>query len=287
MKRILLFVATNALVMITISVILRVLGIGHYLTANGLDYGSLAVFCFIWGGVGSFISLALSKTMAKWSLGVQVVDQSDPRFGSLVTMVERLSMKAGLPKTPEVGIYESPEVNAFATGPSKRNSLVAFSTGLLHQMERDEIEGVAAHEIAHIQNGDMVTMALLQGIVNAFVMFLARVIGYAIAQNAQEENRRSTMMLVTFVLEIALTFLGMIVVAGFSRWREFRADSGAGTYAGKEKMIAALQRLQTRGQLVDDQPALATMKINGKMGKLFATHPPLVERIAALQGKRG
>lgn len=283
MKRILLFIATNALVVITISVVLRVLGVGNYLNAHGIDYTSLAIFCLVWGCVGSFISLLLSKTMAKWMMGVQIVQQTDPRFGSLVTMVERLSMKAGLPTTPEVGVYESPEVNAFATGPSKRNALVAFSTGLLQQMDRDEIEGVAAHEIAHIQNGDMVTMALLQGVINAFVMFLARVIGYAVAQNSQEENRRSTMMWVTFVAEILLTFLGMMVVAGFSRWREFRADSGAGNYAGREKMIAALERLKVRGRLVDEQPAMATFKIHGQMGRLFSSHPPLEDRINALR----
>jgi heat shock protein HtpX len=294
MKRFILFLATNILVVLTISVVLNLLGVQHYLSSLGIDYQALAVFCLVWGMVGSFVSLLLSKTMAKWSLGVQVIQKGDPRLGSLVVMVERLASKAGIP-CPEVGVYQSPEVNAFATGPTKRNALVAFSTGLLNSMSSDEIEGVAAHEVAHIQNGDMVTMALLQGIVNAFVMFLARALGWAAAQalsgnrNQDDEGAAPTYLLTsvfTFVFEMVFMMLGMMVVCGFSRWREFRADAGAARTVGKQKMIAALERLSERTRLVDDAPALAAMKISGGVGRFFATHPPLEARIAALRQAR-
>jgi heat shock protein HtpX len=197
-------------------------------------------------------------------------------------MVEQLARKAGLPVMPQVGIYESPEVNAFATGPSKRRSLVAFSTGLLNSMSKNEIEGVAAHEIAHIANGDMVTMTLLQGVVNAFVMFFARIIAWGISQNVREENRYMTQYMVTFLLEMALGLLGMIVVCSFSRYREFRADRGGAQYAGKQDMIAALQRLASNTRRYDEAPAMAAFKISGGVGQLFSTHPPLEKRIAAL-----
>jgi heat shock protein HtpX len=232
---------------------------------------------------GSLISLAMSRLSAKWMMGVQVVPPTSSEYAWVVMMVEQLARKAGLPKMPEVGIYDSPEVNAFATGPSKRRSLVAFSTGLLRSMNKNEIEGVAAHEIAHIANGDMVTMTLLQGVVNAFVMFFARIIGYVVSQNVKEENRHTVQWIVTFILDMALSFLGMIVVCAFSRHREFRADRGGAHYAGKQDMIAALQRLASNTRRYDDQPALAALKISGGVGKLFATHPPLEERIAALQ----
>lgn len=283
MKRILLFLATNFLVMITISILLTVLGVNRYMTAAGIDYQQLAIFCLIWGMAGSLISLALSKVSAKWTMGLQVVDRSSPDAAWLVLMIEDLSRKAGLPKTPEVAIYDSPEVNAFATGPSRRNSLVAFSTGLLRSMNRNEVEGVAGHEIAHIANGDMVTMTLLQGVVNAFVMFFARVIAFAVSQNAREESRYAIQYTVTMVLEMVLGLLGMLVVCGFSRWREFRADRGGAQYAGKNDMIAALERLASNQRRYDEAPALATLKISGGVGVLFSTHPPLEKRIAALR----
>lgn len=283
MKRILLFLATNFLVMITISILLTVLGVNRYMTAAGIDYQQLAIFCLIWGMAGSLISLALSKVSAKWTMGLQVIDRSSPEAAWLVLMVEDLSRKAGLPRTPEVAIYDSPEVNAFATGPSRRNSLVAFSTGLLRSMNRNEVEGVAGHEIAHIANGDMVTMTLLQGVVNAFVMFFARVIAFAVSQNAREESRYAIQYTVTMVLEMVLGLLGMLVVCGFSRWREFRADRGGAQYAGKNDMIAALERLASNQRRYDEAPALATLKISGGVGVLFSTHPPLEKRIAALK----
>jgi heat shock protein HtpX len=288
LKRILLFGAVNVLVIVTLSIVLQVLGIGQYLTASGIDYGALLAFCLVWGFGGALISLALSRVMAKWMLGVQVIDPStasaDERW--LVETVHGLAQRAKLPAMPEVGIYESPEVNAFATGPSARRSLVAVSSGIFERMDRDQIAGVLGHEITHISNGDMVTMTLIQGVVNAFVMFLARVIAFAVSQSVREESRYMVQFLVTIVLEIALSILGLLVVAWFSRAREFRADAGGAHLAGRERMVGALQALQRTTQLVDNQQhALATLKISGSGGMmaLFATHPPLEERIAALQ----
>lgn len=289
MKRVVLFLITNMLMVLTISLLVSVLGLGHYLTAQGIDYGRLAALCLMWGMSGSLFSLAISRISAKWMMGVTVISRTSPQYGTLVTMVEELARKAGLPAMPEVGIYESPEVNAFATGPSKRRSLVAFSTGLLSSMNRQEIEGVAAHEIAHIANGDMVTMTLLQGIVNAFVMFLARVISFVLTQNSRSDDRSPassafSQQMIVMLLELVLGLLGTLVVCWFSRWREFRADRGGAHYAGKADMIAALQRLaQQTGRISADQPAVASLKISGGIGHLFATHPPLGRRIAALQ----
>lgn len=282
MKRIFLFILTNILVVLTISILVQILGVGRYLTAQGIDYNNLAALCLIWGMTGSLFSLAISRIMAKMTMGIQVIDRSSPDAW-LVLMVEDLARKAGLPVMPEVGVYDSPEVNAFATGPSKRRSLVAFSTGLLRSMNRNEIEGVAGHEIAHIANGDMVTMTLLQGVINAFVMFFARVIAWAISQNSRDEDRQTSSYLVTFLLEMVLGVLGMIVVCAFSRYREFRADRGGAQYAGKQDMIAALERLASNQRRYDDQPALAAFKISGGPGALFATHPPLEKRIEALR----
>lgn len=283
MKRIFLFILTNILVVLTISLLLNLLGVRPYMTANGIDMGQLAIFCLVWGMTGSLISLAISRMMAKWTMGVKVVPRTSSEYAQLVMMVEQLARKAGLSTMPEVGIYESPEVNAFATGPSRNRSLVAFSTGLLQSMNQNEIEGVAAHEIAHIANGDMVTMTLLQGVVNAFVMFFARIIAWGISQNVREENRYMTQFMVTFLLEMVLGVLGMIVVCSFSRYREFRADRGGAQYAGKQDMIAALQRLANNTRKYDEAPAMAAFKISGGVGQLFSTHPPLEKRIAALQ----
>ena len=229
--------------------------------------------------------------MAKRAMSVQLVDgrSGHEELDWLYRTVERLTRQAQLPM-PEVGYYDSPEVNAFATGPSKSRSLVAVSSGLLRRMSRDEVEGVLAHEVAHIQNGDMVTMALIQGIVNAFVMFASRIIAN-IARNAVDErNGRMVQFLVTIVLDIALGILGSMIVAWFSRAREFRADAGAASLAGRGKMIAALRRLQGTHELVDTgTPSLATMKIAGGDGRwmmLLSTHPPLEARIAALENLR-
>lgn len=291
MKRILLFVLTNLAVMLTVSIVLSLLGVSGYRTAAGLDYGALAVFCLVWGSAGAFISLLMSRWMAKRAMGVELVDgrTGHEEADWLYRTVERLARQAQLPM-PEVGIYTSPEVNAFATGPSRSKSLVAVSSGLLRGMRREEVEGVLAHEIAHIQNGDMVTMTLIQGVVNAFVMFASRVIANIARSAVDERNAYMVQFIVTIVLDIALGILGAMVVAWFSRAREFRADAGAAALAGRGNMIAALRRLQTTHQLVDpSNQALATMKIAGgdkRWMLLFSTHPPLEARIAALESMR-
>jgi heat shock protein HtpX len=289
-KRILLFVGVNILIIGTITTLMSVFNVQPYLTAKGINYESLLVFCALWGFGGAFISLALSKVMAKWMMGVKVIDPStpDPELRSLVSRVHEFSRRAGLEKMPEVGYYESPELNAFATGPSKSRSLVAVSSGLLRQMDRREVDGVLAHEVAHIANGDMVTMTLVQGVVNVFVMFLARVVGFFASQFVAEERRALVQFGVVIALEIALGILGMMVVGFFSRQREYRADSGGASLSGRDNMIAALERLKANYKLPtrDEQPALATLKISGKSGgllRLFSTHPDLDDRIQRLK----
>lgn len=295
-KRITLFLLVNALVIVTISTLLSVLGVRPYLTSAGLDYGALLVFCLLWGMGGAFISLALSRVMAKWMMGVKIVDPRNPgAYGDLVQTVHELSRAARLPAMPEVGIYDSPEVNAFATGPTKSRSLVAVSTGLLQRMNREEVRGVLGHEVAHIANGDMVTMTLIQGVVNAFVMFLARVIAFGLTMAGRRDEEESALSspvafhVVTFVLEMVFMILGSMVVAWFSRYREYRADHGGATLAGRESMIRALEGLRRSVEIVDpyaQQPAaMQAMKISSRGGllRLFSTHPPLEERIARLR----
>jgi heat shock protein HtpX len=289
-KRIILFVLVNILVMVTISIVVSLLGVGGYVGAAGLDYGALFVFCLVWGMGGAFISLLLSRIMAKMMLGVKVIDTAttNPEERWLVDTVHRLATQAKLPM-PEVGWYESEEVNAFATGPSKSRALVAVSSGLMSRMSREQVEGVLGHELTHVANGDMVTMTLIQGVVNAFVMFIARIIAFFVSQSMREEWRAMTNLIVTIVMQIALSLLGMMVVAWFSREREFRADAGGANLAGRGKMIGALEALKRTTELVDtEQQSLATLKIASKPGSvtsLFATHPPLDVRIEAL--KRG
>ena len=293
-KRILLFFAVNILIMVTISTILSLFNIQPYLSAQGLNYESLMIFCLLWGFGGAFMSLALSRVMAKWMMGVKVIDPrtNDPQMRDLVARVHDFAKRAGIKVMPEVGYYEGDELNAFATGPTKNRSLVAVSTGLLNRMNKSEVDGVLAHEVAHIANGDMVTMTLVQGVVNAFVMFLARVISFFAAQAVEEERRPMVQFAVTIALEIVLGILGMIVVAFYSRRREYRADHGGAVLSSRENMIAALERLKANYQLpptADDQPALATLKISGKPGgfaKLFSTHPDLDDRIRQLQKAR-
>src|SRR5690554_364884 len=291
-KRIFLFVLTNVLVLVSVSIVLSILGVNHYLTATGIDYRALMVFCLVWGFVGSGISLLLSKFMAKTMMGVQIVDERG-QYAELVRRVHVLARQAGLTKMPEVGIYQSPEVNAFATGPSKNNSLVAVSTGLLQQMDADEVEGVLAHEVAHVANGDMVTMALIQGVVNAFVMFFARIAAFVISQAMQGDRDDDRPVqagfmyhIIVMVCEVLFSFLGMFVVAYFSRIREYRADKGGAKYAGKHKMIAALKRLQQKFEFVDDsQENFNAMKISSRKGLMsfLSTHPSLEDRIARLE----
>lgn len=290
-KRVFLFVLVNILILVTINIVLSVLGIKPYISDRGIDFQSLAAFCLIWGFGGAFISLALSRFMAKMMMGVRVIDphSQDHELRELVQTIHHLAKSAGLSKMPEVGIYESPEVNAFATGPTKNRALVAVSSGLLRRMNRSQLEGVLGHEIAHITNGDMVTMTLLQGVINAFVMFIARVIAWVVSQNVKEESRHIAHFAIVLVLEIILSILGSMVVAYFSRMREFKADAGGAQLAGRSSMIDALRALQKTTQLIDQEhQAVATFKISGKKGgssflALFATHPPLEERIARLE----
>lgn len=285
----------NLLIVVTISIVISLLGIRPYLSASGIDYTQLLAFCLVWGMGGAFISLALSRIMAKWMMGVQVIapNVQDPFLRSYVNRVHMLARAAGIETMPEVGIYESPDLNAFATGPTKNRSLVAVSSGLLRTMTTDEIDGVLGHEISHIANGDMVTMTLIQGVVNAFVMFLARVIAFAIsAAMSRSSDERSSIgggywmtYGITIVLEIVFSLFGMIVIAFFSRWREFRADAGSARLAGREKMIRALKALkQTMDVRTNEPQSIAAFKISGRprfLG-LFATHPPLDVRIERL-----
>ena len=287
MKRIILFVLTNLAVVVVLGIVASLLGVNRFLTANGLDLGALLGFALIMGFGGAFISLLISKPVAKWSAGVQIIDGSgsaDERW--IVETVRKFADQAGI-GMPEVGIFQG-EPNAFATGAFKNSALVAVSTGLLQNMTRDEVEAVIGHEVAHIANGDMVTMTLIQGVMNTFVVFLSRVIGYAVdsfLRKGDSENSGPGIgyWVTTIVLDIVLGFLAAIIVAWFSRQREFRADAGAAQLMGrKQPMVNALARL---GGL---QPgalpqSMAAMGIAGGIGKLFSTHPPIEERIAALQ----
>jgi heat shock protein HtpX len=285
-RRIFLFLLTNLAVVLTVSIVLSLLGVDRYVVNGGVDVGSLMVFCFVWGMGGAFISLLISRWSAKRAMGIRLIEG---RTGSreldwLYDTVAKQARQANLPM-PEVGIYDSAEVNAFATGPSRSRSLVAVSTGLLRSMRPDEVEGVLAHEMSHVANGDMVTMALLQGIVNAFAMFLARIIAIALQRRDGERSYGPNPFLV-MIIQMVLMVLGSIITAWFSRQREFRADRGGATLAGRERMVAALRRLQSTHELVDPHHTeLATLKISGVQGwmALFSTHPPLETRIAALE----
>ena len=295
MKRIILFIMVNILVVAAISILTSVLGIGRYIGHAGLQFGPLLSFCLVWGMAGSFISLLMSKMMAKWFMGVQVVTLEGPHR-PLVETVHRLARRAGLSELPEVGIYQSSDLNAFATGPSRNNSLVAVSSGLLSHMSNDEIEGVLAHEVAHIANGDMVTMTLVQGVVNAFVMFFSRVVAFFITQAMRDNDDRDSSpspfvhMMLVFVLDILFGILAAPLVAWFSRYREFRADKGGAELGSKDKMIAALKalkqaypQLETEGREADQNFKSMQISSKGSFMKLFSTHPPLEERIARLE----
>ncbi|MCG6146152.1 protease HtpX [Leptospira bandrabouensis] len=292
-KRIGFFLLTNILIMTTISIVTTLLGsMGFSIRAYGLDLTRLIVFCLMWGMAGSFISLLLSKMMAKWTMGVKVID---PKKASAPEMdvyrrVQSLAQRAHLPM-PEVGIYESPEVNAFATGPSKSSALVAVSSGLLNRMNAQELEGVLAHELSHVANGDMVTLTLIQGVVNSFAMFFSRIIAYIASNAVKEEMAHIVRIVVTIALDIVFSILGSMAVAYFSRQREFRADAGGAKLAGRESMISALESLRQMVEMPEDPrgEALASLKISSNKGgflSLFATHPALEERILALKQMR-
>ncbi len=287
MKRIILFVLTNVLVVAVLGIVASLLGVNRYLTSSGLNLGALLGFALVMGFGGAIISLLISKPMAKWTSGVRVIAQPQNADEAwIVETVRKFADKAGI-GMPEVGIFDG-EPNAFATGAFKNSALVAVSTGLLQGMTREEIEAVIGHEIAHVANGDMVTMTLIQGVMNTFVVFLSRVIGYAIDSFLRKGDERSSgpgigYMITTFVLDIVLGFAAAMVVAWFSRQREFRADAGAAQLMGrKQPMINALARLggMTPGEL---PKSVAAMGIAGGIGQLFSTHPPIEERIAALQ----
>lgn len=292
LKRIGLFILVNALVMITISVSANILmGFFGIRLSGGIQ--GLLIMCTLMGFSGSIISLMLSKFMAKTLYGVKIIEpkSTHPEERVLVDMVHRMATKAGLPAMPEVGIYEAPEINAFATGPSKSNSLVAVSTGLLRTMNHDEVEGVIGHEVAHIANGDMVTMTLIQGVVNTFVLFLSRLLASLIANSGRDsEDSRGgswTQFALTMVFDLVFTILASIAVNYFSRLREFRADRGGAQFAGRQKMIAGLRRLQSQFDRIEpDNGAAATLKISNRQSglmALFSTHPSLEDRITRLE----
>lgn len=290
-KRIFLFLTVNFLVVMMISFILRILNIAPYLSSQGLNFTALLIFCFIWGSVGAFISLLLSKSMAKWMMRVQIIPQNttNETERQLLHMVQKLAKDAHIP-TPEVGVYNSPEINAFATGATKNNSLVAVSSGLVNRFKPNELNAILGHEISHIANGDMVTMTLLQGIVNAFVMFLARALAYALTSRGNDRQRSPMAYFgLVMVFEILFMILGSIVIATFSRFREYRADLGGAYLAGKESMIGALQSLKATQNIVDDSkenPSFQAFKISTSKKswmQIFASHPPLEKRIERLK----
>jgi len=288
MKRIVLFLATNLAIVLVLSFTMRILGVEPYLTANGLNLGSLLIFAAVMGFGGSFISLAISKWMAKKSMGVRVIETpSNSTEFWLMETIRKYSADAGI-GMPEVGIYDAPDVNAFATGMTRNSSLVAVSSGLLRQMTREEAEAVLGHEIAHVANGGMGTLALIQGVVNTFVMFLSRVIGHTVDRVVfkNEEGHGPAFFVTMIVAELVLGILASIIVMWFSRQREFRADRGGASLAGRGAMIAALERLGS----LHPQPLPDKMAAFGIAGgtpqgwkRLFMTHPPLEARIAALR----
>ncbi|MHB1074849.1 protease HtpX [Thiobacillus sp.] len=288
MKRIVLFLATNLAIVLVLSFTMRILGVEPYLTANGLNLGSLLIFAAVMGFGGSFISLAISKWMTKKSMGVRVIETpSNSTEFWLMETIRKYAADAGI-NMPEVGIYDAPDVNAFATGMTRNSSLVAVSSGLLQQMTREEAEAVLGHEIAHVANGDMVTLALIQGVVNTFVMFLSRVIGHTVDRVVfkNEEGHGPAFFVTMIVAELVLGILASIIVMWFSRQREFRADRGGASLAGKGAMIAALERLNSlHPHPLPDKMAAFGIAGGSPQGwkRLFMTHPSLEERIAALR----
>jgi heat shock protein HtpX len=289
MKRVLLFLATNLAIVLVLSVVAQILGVDRYLAARGAQFSQLLVVAALFGFGGAFISLAISKWMAKTAMGVQVIEQ--PRTATeqwLVSTVRRQAQAAGI-GMPEVGIFQSPEPNAFATGARRDASLVAVSTGLLERMNQNEVEAVLGHEITHVANGDMVTLTLIQGVVNTFVIFLSRVLGDIVDRTlfGRRDDARGNgpaYFILVIVFQLVLGFLANLIVLWFSRYREFRADRGGATLSGRENMIAALERLKAAHEPLPKQ--FAAFGIAGdkpNLAKLFMSHPPLEERIAALR----
>ena len=293
MMRIGLFLLTNLAIILVASVTLNLLGVGNYLQANGqLDLNSLLAFCAVFGMAGSFVSLLMSKWMAKRSTGTQIIEtprNADEQW--LLSTVKELADKAGI-GMPEVGIFPSPVSNAFATGWNRNSALVAVSAGLLQRFNRDEVKAVLAHEIGHVANGDMITLTLIQGVVNTFVMFFARIIGHTVDKVVFKTERGVGIgfYITTFIAEMVLGILASMIVMWFSRWREYRADAAGATLANRQGMIAALQRLQAEQGLPNDMPgemtAFGIREGKSKLGELFMSHPPLEKRIAALMARQ-
>jgi heat shock protein HtpX len=287
MKRVFYFLLTNIAIMLVLSVTMRLLGVGPYLTANGMNYTSLLMFSGVMGFGGAFISLAISKWSAKRMSGAVVIEQANTQTERwLLATVRQQADKVGI-QMPEVAIFDSPEVNAFATGMTKNSSLVAVSTGLLRGMTQDEVEAVLAHEVSHIANGDMVTLTLIQGVVNTFVMFFSRVIGNIVdkAVFKTKDGNGPAFFITMIIAEMVLGVLASIIVMWFSRQREFRADAGSANLASSQKMIAALERLKNAHEpsVLPKQMAAFGISSFGGMSQLFASHPSLDDRIAALK----
>jgi heat shock protein HtpX len=293
MKRIFLFILTNIAVLFVINITLRLLGVDHWMGHQGINFGALLVLSAVIGFAGSIVSLFMSKWMAKQSVGAEVItDPFDPTQRWLVDTVRRQAQAAGI-GMPEVAIYDAPDVNAFATGWNRNDALVAVSTGLLNSMSKDEVEAVLAHEISHVANGDMVTLALIQGVVNTFVVFFSKLFGYFVDRVLLKNDEREGPGIGAFVAEIVaqlvLGVLASIIVMWFSRQREFRADAGGANLAGRQKMINALERLKVNHEQAAAMPQnMSAMAISsgGGFSKLFMTHPPLDERIEALRAGR-
>lgn len=289
MKRIFLFVLTNLAVLFVINISLRLLGVDRVVQANGINFNALLVLSLVIGFSGSIISLFMSKWSAKMAVGAQVIsDPHDPTERWLVETVRRHAQNAGI-AMPEVAVYDGPDLNAFATGWNRNDALVAVSTGLLRNMDKDEVEAVLGHEISHVANGDMVTLALIQGVVNTFVIFFAKLFGILVDRVLLKNDERNGPGVGAFVAEIAaqlvLGILASIIVMWFSRYREFRADAGGAALAGRHKMIAALERLKLNHEQTSMPEKMMAFGISGGKGvmNLFMTHPPLEQRIAALR----
>ena len=286
MMRVALFLATNIAIMLVLSTVCYLLGVDQYITQQGLNFQALLLMSAIFGFGGSIISLLMSKTIAKWSTKAQIITEPrNSREAWLLSTVARQARQAGI-GMPDVAVYDSPDPNAFATGANRNSALVAVSTGLMQQMTQEEVEAVLGHEVSHVANGDMITLTLIQGVMNTFVFFLSRVIGYVI-DKAVFRNERGVGMgyfMTVMLLQVVLGFLASMVVAWFSRQREFRADAGGAHLAGRRKMIAALQRLKAMQSGSQLPPQMAAFGINGGgLRQLFSTHPPLERRIAELE----
>lgn len=293
MMRIALFLATNAAVLVLISIVFQVFGIEGILQSNGvdLDLGALLIMSAVIGFSGSFISLAISKWSAKRGMGVHVIEQAGNQDEQwILGTIQKQAEQAGI-GMPEVGIFESPQPNAFATGINRNNALVAVSTGLLQRMTRDEVEAVLGHEVSHVSNGDMITMGLIQGVVNTFVIFLSRIVGFVVDRVVFKTQRGMGpgYYITSIIMQIVLSILASTIVMWFSRWREFHADKGSAELAGRQKMIAALKRLQSVNEPQDLPGEFASFGISGGTGgglrSLFMSHPPLEKRIEALEAE--